>query len=286
MRRGALQVVAGAVLFGLIPVCLLYCGGLSLPGVALGRAFFAAGFSALLLLFRSESFRISLRQAFHYFVWSALLAGAILCYFASIRLSGMSVSGALLGLHPVFVILFARMIFGEKISLLTWISCLLALPGIYLVASPGAAVFSAAGAAFSLLSAALLGLNFTYHLRFLKEENPYRLVFFQNLMQIPMLLPFFLADPGELSAGTILPLAILGILCSGIAYLLIYSGSRYIRKQLIGIFQVIENIVPALAGVLLFREQVSAAAISGIACILLAAVLAGWKKDDKPVFQA
>ncbi len=124
----------------------------------------------------------------------------------------------------------------------------------------------------ALGSAFFLGLNFTYYLKYLKGFSAGKLVFYQNVLQIPLLLPFALNNPGKFSSSGILAMIYLGVLCTGIAYFLVYSGSQTVKKQYIGVLQIIENVIPILFGVLLFKEVLNFQMILGMV-ILFASIL-------------
>ncbi|TND07558.1 MAG: hypothetical protein FD123_3110 [Bacteroidetes bacterium] len=281
-RAGSFQIVAGAILFGLIPVFVSSCAGLSITSIALGRALFAALFAGSVLLLKGGNLRIRRKELLHYFTWTLFLTGAILCYVLSIRYTGVAVSGALLGIQPVFIILFVRLFFAEKIRTQAMLSCIVAMAGIILVSGIGGSEnYSAKGCVFGLLSAVFLGLNFTYHLKFMKHESPLRLVYIQNLLQLPVLLPFVLVNPGTVSFVGIGSVFFMGIFCTSIAYLLIYSGSKKVNKQYIGILQLVENIIPVFIGALVYRESISIAAGWGIALILLSALMAGGRQEKR-----
>jgi len=125
---------------------------------------------------------------------------------------------------------------------------------------------------YALGSAFFLGLNFTYYLKYLKGYSAGKLVFYQNILQIPILIPFALNNPGTFSTSGFISIICLGVFCTGIAYFLVYSGSQTVKKQNIGILQIIENVIPIVFGVLLFKEQLNLQMIFGIV-ILFASIL-------------
>lgn len=271
MNKGVLQIVGGAALFGLIPMFLTWCHTDSALVAALGRAAFATLFTGGILIYRRERFALTWGQLAHYTLWSLILVGAILFYFLSIRSAGHAIPGMVIGLQPLFVALLARILFKEHVTRTTWLSFLLAILGIALLAhTNGNSAVNFRGILYALLSAVLLGVNFTYHLKFLGTESPYRLVFFQNALQVPVLcaaLPFIHV---QLVLQDLLPLAGLGIICTGLAYMLIYAGSKQVKKQIIGIFQMIENIIPVLTGIFLMQEKWGWLSFFGLLLVLAA----------------
>lgn len=280
MKKGSIKIIAGACLFGLIPVFVRYGAELSIVSIALGRAIFASLFAWFYLTINKEKINFKIEQLksktfVHFIIWTFFLTLAILFYFLSIKFGSVSLSGVLLGVHPVFVVFFVFLFFREKVNIKTWISCFIALIGITLISlfhSPESSG-SIGGSLFALASAFFLGLNFTYYLKYLKGFSAGKLVFYQNILQIPLLLPFAIHDSGKITQSGIISVICLGVFCTGIAYFLIYSGSQTIKKQNIGVLQIIENVIPIIIGVAFYQEKVFFIAFVGIFLILSSIVM-------------
>lgn len=276
MVRGAWQVAGGAALFGLIPVFVQRCGEMSVWTMVSGRAAAAVLFAAIYLYFRKCSLRIPRQLLVHYFTWSLTLAAAMVCYVFSVRLSGMAVAGTLLGLQPLAIAGCAFLFFREKINRRTLLSGTIALAGVALLASKPGNGTGAAGILFGLLTAILLAFNFTYHLRFLPGEHPARLVFIQNLLQLPLLLIPAIIDPGVITVQGAAGVTAMGLICTLFAYALIYHGSRSVSKQQIGILQLTENFIPLFVGIIFFGEKITPAGGAGVILVFVAVfVVAG-----------
>lgn len=279
-NSGSLKIIAGACLFGLIPLFVRFGDELSIVSIALGRAIFATLFARIYLGLKKEKVANGLKKFnaatfFHFMIWTAFLTLAILFYFLSIQFGSVSLSGVLLGVHPVFVVLFVFLFFREKITPKTWMSCFLAILGIALISgiSSSSADGSILGSLYALVSAFFLGLNFTYYLKYLKGYSPGKLVYYQNILQVPLLLPFAIYNPGVITSSGIIAVICLGVFCTGIAYFLIYSGSQTVKKQHIGVLQIIENIIPIILGLFLFQEEVQMIAYCGILLILISVLM-------------
>ena len=279
-KKGEIKIIIGACLFGLIPVFVRYGDELSIQSRILGRAVFATLFAWFYLTYKKEKIGFKIQEIYtttfvHFFVWTLFLTFAILFYFLSITLGSVSLSGVLLGVHPVFVVFFVFIFFKERISLKTWIACLIAMLGITIITifSSTESSGSIGGSLYALASSFFLGLNFTYYLKYLKGFSTGKLVFYQNILQIPILLPFALFDPGVITLKGIISIICLGVFCTGIAYFLIYSGSQTVKKQNIGILQIIENIIPVIIGVAFYLEKINLESVVGILLILASVVM-------------
>lgn len=278
-NRGSFKIIIGSILFGLIPFFVRFGAELSIASIALGRAIFASIFARFYLYFSKEtvSYKIDLittKNLFHFLNWTFILTLAIVFYFLSIQLGSIALAGVLMGAHPIFVVLFVYLFFKERIRKKTLISCFLSVIGIILISGfnsdkSGASLLSSM---YAMGSALFLGLNFTYYLKYLKGFSAGKLVYYQNVLQIPLLIPFAVINPGTFSPTGIISMICLGVLCTGIAYSLVYSGSQSVKKQYIGVLQIIENLIPILFGVLLFKEILTYQMILGMV-ILFASIL-------------
>jgi drug/metabolite transporter (DMT)-like permease len=278
-NRGSFKIIIGSILFGLIPLFVRYGSDLSIASIALGRAVFASIFARFYLYFTKEtvSFKIDLittKKLIHFLNWTFFLTLAIVFYFLSIQSGSIALAGVLMGAHPIFVVLFVYLFFKERIRKKTFISCFLSIIGIVLISgfTSEQSSTSILSSMYALGSAFFLGLNFTYYLKYLKGFSAGKLVFYQNVLQIPLLIPFAVNNPGTFSSSGIIAMICLGVLCTGIAYFLVYSGSQSIKKQYIGVLQIIENVIPILFGVLLFKEVLTFQMILGMV-ILFASIL-------------
>ncbi len=278
-NRGSIKIIIGSILFGLIPLFVRYGADLSIASIALGRAVFAAIFARTYLYFTKEKVTFHFSQLktktfFHFLIWTIFLTLAIVFYFLSIHSGSIALAGVLMGAHPIFVVLFVYLFFKEKISIKTLISCSLSVIGILLISgyNTNGSHGSLMSSIYALGSAFFLGLNFTYYLKYLKGYSPGKLVFYQNILQIPLLIPFAIHNPGTLTLSGSIAMIFLGVLCTGIAYFLVYSGSLTVRKQTIGILQIIENVIPIVCGIYLFNEILNLQMVLGI-IILFTSIL-------------
>jgi drug/metabolite transporter (DMT)-like permease len=285
-NNGSLQIILGSILFGLIPFFVRFAPGLNIYSIVFGRACFAALFAFIFILLTKKKKQLASNSKknsfFHLFNWTVFLTLAIVFYFLSIKNGSVAIAGTLMGMHPIFVVLFSILLFNEKIIGITIISCAVAILGGIFVTfqSDGLTGSTIEGAIYALLSAFFLGLNFTYHLKYLTHFSSIRLVFYQNILQLPILLPFVFLYPSKLNADGWISIAFLGIVCTGFAYFLVYNGSKYVQKQSIGILQMIENVIPIVLGIYLYNEEITLLQIIGIVLILLSSVLIAIKKTN------
>jgi len=151
----------------------------------------------------------------------------------------------------------------------------MSLVGVFLVIAPSGFRFdgNAVGYLFAVGAAFFSALNFIFPKKYFQSYDVHSLVFYQNLWQLPILLPFMFLDPPHLSIANLGILASLGVFCTAISFLLVYSGSRKISGQYVGILQTTEVIVPIILGAILFSEIPSLLVILGGLLLILGYLL-------------
>jgi len=287
-NKGSIKIIIGSILFGLIPLFVRFGSELSIVSIALGRAIFASIFALIYLIATKEKMRFSIQQLktktfFHFINWTIFLTLAILFYFLSIQTGSIALAGVLMGLHPVFVVFFVFLFFKEQIRLKTIVACLLSILGIFLIAgySVENSSQSISSSLYAIASAFFLGLNFTYYLKYLKGFSAGKLVFYQNILQIPLLIPFAIYNPGNLTSSSFISIICLGVFCTGIAYFLVYDGSQTVKKQYIGVLQIIENAIPIIIGILIFGECINTKMAIGMLVLFVSVLLISFEGKSK-----
>lgn len=269
--EGELKIIGGAAAFALIPVFAILGKDLSVYTLLLGRLIFASLILYFLLKNKQEIFSLSFKKIVFLTFWSLLMLGAMITYFLSIHISGMAVSAAILGIQPLFIVILSGILLKEKISMLTWFSCLICVGGIVLISGIDGLsdLDSLSGILLAVASALFLSFNFLLKKMYLSEISGIQVVFYQSIFQIPFLIPFLFFNPGVLNASGILASFLLGLVCTVVSYVLIYDGIEKVKAQQIGILQSIENVLPVFIGVIFYSEKMDW--ISGIGVFLIIA---------------
>ncbi len=273
--EGELKIVGGAAAFALIPVFAILGKDLSVYCLLLGRLIFASLILYILVKNKKEIFNISIKKILFLTFWSLLMLGAMITYFLSIHISGMAVSAAILGIQPLFIVILSGILLKEKISLLTWFSCLICVGGIVLVSGIDgfSSLDSSAGILLAIASALFLSFNFLLKKMYLNDISGIDIVFYQCIFQIPFLIPFIFIEPGTLNFDGVMASFFLGLVCTVISYVLIYDGIEKVKAQQIGILQSIENVLPVFIGVLFYSEQMNLLSGMGVFLIIGSTIL-------------
>lgn len=281
--RGEWKIILGATLFALIPVGVSLEKNAGIFSLLFGRLFFAALILLLLSKNRHQLGLVWKSRSILIFWWSVTMLLAMVCYFFAIRLSGVSVSAAILGSQPVIIVLLGALLMREKISTSSLIASVMACMGIALIAFdiPEGAKDLPMGVMMALLSALFLSLNFVMKKKYLSSIPTGQLLLLQCLVQLPFLVASFVMDMPNLNIQSFAIMAGLGLLCTVFAYSLIYSGIKTVGVQRIGILQSVEYVAPVIFGVLFFKEEISMYLILAVVLILAACAMASVPERKK-----
>lgn len=278
---GETKIIAGSTLFALIPVGVKMVPEAGIESLLFGRLFFAS----LFLLFTKRNisyfFDINKKEMLLLALWAGIMCGAMLCYFAAIKICGVALSSSLLGVQPIIIAVLAAIALKEKISVITIVACALTLAGICCVSNPSGYASTRENLPGILLagfSACLLALNFIFQKKYLPHISSGKLVFFQSVLQLPMLFPFIIINTPALSINYIAASAMLGIFCTVLTYLLIYKGAIEVKAQKIGVLQSIEYMLPVFIGYFFYSEKLSLQNLLGIILIAGACLIINTKR--------
>lgn len=200
-------------------------------------------------------------------------------YASSVTLNGVSLAVVILNLAPLFTLLWAVLIFSERLTEIKILAVAVNLTGCALAVT---------GGKFSGLSITIPGLLFgigaavTYSLnpilgRFATEKtNPY--VVSTYCFFVAAVFLAFLAKPWNPSISWNVPLVASGLLyaliATAIAFVFYYTGVRMITtSSRIPIIASVEIIVATAVGVLVFSEPIGLPHLAGILLILSSILL-------------
>lgn len=280
---GEIKIITGAALFALIPVCVVLGKDLSVYGLLFGRLLIASLILFILHREKKKLFMLKRKQFFMLFGWSQLMLGAMICFFLAINYSSMAVASALLGTQPVIIVFLAAFILKEKITINAFVAALMTLIGIFCIT--GLRDFSTPnyliGEILAICSAAFLGLNFILQKKYLTNYSGRELVLYSGVFQLVFLIPLLFVNLGQLTVNSITAIVILAVVCTVLAYSLIYDGIKEVDAQKIGVLQSIEYILPLLFGIVFFKEIPEISVIIGMALIIAACFIVGFRTKLK-----
>lgn len=139
-------------------------------------AFMGLGIAALILRLRIERVHwgLHLRR-------TALGAGGVTLMFAAVAFIPLADATAISFLNPVFAMLFAIPLLGERVGPWRWLAAAMAFAGALILLRPGAGVIQT-GALLALGAAMLLGLEIIFIKRLSRVERPFQILLINNMV--------------------------------------------------------------------------------------------------------
>ncbi|MBC3438149.1 DMT family transporter [Pseudomonas sp. BW16M2] len=283
LRRGSLEMIAAMLISGTIGWFVLVSGQPVLE-VVFWRCVFGAG--TLLLICSAMGFLkpgVLTRATFLLAVASGVaIVGNWVLLFASYSRASIAIGTAVYNVQPFMLVGLAALFLGEKITpaKLTWLSVAF-LGMLAIVSAHGAG--QASGDEYLLGIVLALGAAFLYAvaaliIKRLTGTPPHLIALIQVSTGVLLLAPWVKLGglPGELPAlGS---LATLGIVHTGLMYVLLYSAIQRLPTALTGALSFIYPIAAILVDWVAFDHRLAPVQWLGVGLILLAAagMQQGW----------
>ena len=282
-----MQIILSMVIFGTIGVFRRW---IPFPSsvVALARSVIGLLFLLLLRLARREPLN---REAIRRNLPKLLLLGAMLgtnwiFLFEAYNHTSVAAATMCYYMAPVFIILLSALFFGEKITPRKGLCAAVAVFGMVLVSDVmKSGLHGAKGLLFGLIAAALYALIVVLN-RTLRDISAEDRTIMQFAASALVMLPYVLLTE-NLSAlrptpTVLLLLLLVGVLHTGIAYVLYFSGVTGVSAQTAALLSYIDPVVAVLLSVTVLKEPMSPTALLGAALVIgamLASEIAPAEKD-------
>ncbi len=284
IRRGAAEMSMAMLMSGTIG-WLVVSSQQSPFNVVFFRCIFGGATLALVCavlgLFRRELFSWKM-------LGLALLGGAAIVVnwvllFAAYSRASISMATAVYNTQPFMLVALGALVFRERISASTiaWLAvafvglvfvvkvepAVLALPGQYLV-----------GVAYAVGAAAMYAVSSIITKR-LKGTPPHLLALIQVSLGVLLLAPFVRFDALPANGAQWLDLVVLGVVHTGLMYVLLYGAIQKLPTSLTGALSFIYPVVAIIVDCVAFGQTLAWIQVLGAALILLAAagVNLGWR---------
>lgn len=280
--RGAAEMTAAMTISGTIGWFVIQSGQ-GVIDVVFWRCLFGAGTLALVCLGLGflRGGVITLRQAGLAAVGGVAIVLNWLLLFAAYPRASISIATAVYNTQPFMLVGFGVVFFAEKLTVarLLWLGlAFVGMVGIVQAKGGGVAgtdylggVLLALGAAFFYAVAAVVAKR-------LRGVPPHLIALIQVVVGIVMLAP--LAHFSELphEAGTWAILVTLGVVHTGLMYILLYGAIQRLPTSLTGALSFIYPVVAILVDLIAFGHRLQPTQVAGVAAILLAAagMTLGW----------
>lgn len=229
----------------------------------------------LMVFFLAPTMRSSLITTKH--PWQQIARGVVLMTTSCFGIAGFSMlplaeATAVIFLSPLIVVLLARWLLAEKITLGRWLAVAAGFLGVLLIARPGGAV-SAKGLLLMVITAFLYAIYQIQTRRLSPYENSLTMLFYGALVGsigLSIAVPFYWGGPtpNTFQIFQILSLGVLG----GLGHWLFIMAFRHAKASTLAPFTYAQLIWAMLLGWLVYDHLPDALAISGMIIIAVSSM--------------
>ena len=272
-----MQIVLSMLIFGTIGIFRRW---IPFPSsvVALARALIGLVFLLLVRAVRRDPVD---REAVKKNLWRLLIPGAMLgvnwiCLFEAYNYTSVAAATMCYYMAPVFIILLSLPIFGERITLRKGVCAAIAVFGMVLVSDVmTSGLHGAKGLVFGLIAAALYASIVIFN-RSLQDISGEDRTIVQFAVSVLVMLPYVLLTEDvtalPLTPSALLLLLIVGVVHTGIAYVLYFGSVADVSAQTAALLSYIDPVVAVLLSLLLLKEPMSVPGIIGAVLVIGAMV--------------
>ena len=273
-----MQIVLSMLIFGTIGIFRRW---IPFPSsvVALVRASVGLVFLLFLRALRRESVDL---KAVKKNLWRLVVPGAMLginwiCLFEAYNYTSVAAATMCYYMAPVFIILLSPLVFGEKITLRKGVCAIVAVFGMVLVSDVlTSGLHGAKGLAFGLIAAALYASIVIIN-RTLDGISGEDRTIVQFAVSVVVMLPYVLMTENaaalHLTPIIAFLLLVVGIVHTGIAYVLYFGSIAFVPAQTAALLSYIDPVVAVLLSLLLLREPMSIPALVGAVLVIGAMIV-------------
>jgi len=273
-RNALLAIHLGALMFGLSGVLGKLADSPALI-ITFGRALFAV--LALLLvaqLLKPSGALPDWRQRGRLALGGLLLGAHWLTFFIAVKIAGVGIATLGFASFPAFTVLLEGVLFRERTRAVEFTMVGLVCAGLLLVA-PTFDLDSAptAGLLYGVLSGLLFALLSLLNRAVTRGLDPVHSALWQNLAVFACLLPWSWRGLPAVPAPDWLWLALLGILCTGLAHSLFVASLRVLKARTTSVIFALEPVYGIAFAWWLFNEQPTLRMLLGGAMIIVASII-------------
>ncbi|SAL32562.1 DMT family transporter [Caballeronia concitans] len=275
-RRGAIEMTLAMLMSGTIG-WLVVSSGQSTWNVVFFRCVF--GGATLVAVCAMLGFLKKRYFSWRMLAWVALgsiaIVGNWLLLFAAYSRASISMATTVYNTQPFMLVALGALVLRERISAstLAWLG--VAFVGLVMVVRVEPAVLAMPGRYLEGIGYAL-GAAFLYAIssiitKRLKDTPPHLIAMLHVLLGIAMLAPFARFDAAPVTVGGWACLIVLGIMNTGLMYVLLYGAIQKLPTATTGALSFIYPVVAIVVDWLAFGQHLAWLQVAGAALILLAA---------------
>ena len=275
--KSKLKIISAMLIFGSIGI---FVKNINLPSIEI--AFFRAVIGSLFLLFsglimkKKMSLKLIKENILLLILSGVALGFNWILLFQAYKYTTISNSTLSYYFAPVFVIILAPVILKEKLTIIKILCVIAAMAGLFLIVSVGSSSLQGTynhllGIMYGL-SAAILYASVILMNKFIKNLSGFDSTLIQLTIAALVLLPTMIyqgnLNISNINSTTWIFIFIIGILHTGVAYLLYFSSIKKIKGQSIAILSYIDPISAVIMASLFLGETITFVKIIGGVLIL------------------
>ncbi len=274
------QLIFSVVIFGTIGIFVEY---IPLPSGCIAFVRGAVGALCLLLFALVSKTEISVKAIKSNLLILVLSGGAIgfnwIFLFESYRHTTVATATLCYYMAPVFVMLASPIVLGERLTAKKLVCIFAALVGMVLVSGiteggkgPSDFIGVLFGLAAAILYASVILLN-----KKLKEISSHNRTMIQLGCAALVVLPYSLfaenIDVASLNASSVMLLLCVGVLHTGVAYLMYFGSMKVLAAQTVAVISYIDPVVAIVLSATLLKQPMNTHSVIGAVFIILSALI-------------
>lgn len=211
-----------------------------------------------------------------HFLRTSCGAGGVTLMFAAVAYIPLAVATAISFLNPVFAMIFAILLLGEKVGRVRWSAAAIAFTGMLLLIQPLPGDFEPA-ALLALGAAIILGLEIIFIKRLSAMESPFQILLINNCLGCILATLAVLAVWEAPTSAQWALLAALGTSMAAAQACFVNAVKRADASFIVP-FSYATLVIAGLYDLVFFRVIPDAIAVTGMATILCGAGLLAWRE--------
>lgn len=279
-NNSLLMLISSMLIFGTIGIFRRYIP-LSSGILACTRGFLGGIFLLLCIILKEKSlrFNFSRNQVILLCITGAVLGANWILLFESYNYTSIAISTLCYYMQPTIVILLSPVFFKEKLTLKKLVCVVISVVGISLVSG----ITSVDKISLSDITGILFGLGAAVlyaAVVILNKKNPIEDAYGKTVVQLfsvaIILVPYLLLTENfegiSLDTTAVIMLVIVGILHTGIAYVLYFGSMNNLNSQTVAIMSYIDPIFAIILSAVFLKEAMTVFAIIGAVMVIGAAI--------------
>ena len=288
INRSRLQLIFSMLLFGTIGTLARY---INMPSsiICLGRAFFGVITILILLGARKEKPDAeAIRRSFWWLLLSStLMCCNWICQFEAYKYTTIATATLCYYMQPVFYILAGAVVLREKLTTKKVACVAVAFCGMILVSGVlqiGFHISELKGAVFGVTGGFFYAMVVLIN-KYMKDISPVNTTIMQLALVSVIMLPYSAATGAFSEVNVtligVICLLILGVLHTGIGYIIYFDAVNKLPAQTVGILSYIDPVEAVMLSAFLLKEPVNIYTVIGAVMILGAAAVSELTGDRK-----